>query len=116
IHPGAALQDRVDRSRTRVAVLEFARGRVPERLYAPGLRPGSYGVEATPYIQGAARLKSSALLSLGAYHAAGLRGVMVGHFFLVLLQAPVELVGEQVDRRIHVLIDRLGMNRGATHM
>src|SRR6185312_4440927 len=45
--------------------------------------------------------------------AAGLRGVMIGELFLVFLDAPIELVGHQVDGRIHVLFRGICVNRAA---
>ena len=42
-----------------------------------------------------------------------LRGVMIGELFLVFLDAPIELVGQQVDGGIHVLFRGIGMNRVA---
>jgi hypothetical protein len=37
--------------------------------------------------------------------------VVVRDFFLVLLDAPIELVGKRVNGGIHVLFDRVGVNR-----
>ena len=36
--------------------------------------------------------------------------MVIGQFFLVLAHAPVELVGQRVDRGVHVAVDRVGMN------
>src|SRR5690606_39891989 len=38
--------------------------------------------------------------------------VMIRELFLVLGDLPIELVGEVVDRGVHVAVRRLGMDRG----
>src|ERR1700704_251396 len=51
--------------------------------------------------------------ALGLTRRAGLDhvlGVMVRSLFLVFFYAPIEFVGERVDRRIHVVFGRLGVD------
>src|SRR5690606_3184203 len=38
--------------------------------------------------------------------------VMISELFLVLRGLPIELVGQIVDRGVHVAVSRLGMDRG----
>src|SRR5512145_2819985 len=46
----------------------------------------------------------------GGPAARDLRGVVVGQLFLVLAHPAVELVGQRVDRGVHVLVPRVGMD------
>ena len=39
--------------------------------------------------------------------------MVIGELFLVLLDAAVELVGERIDRGIHVLLDGVGVDGAA---
>src|SRR5512147_784588 len=52
----------------------------------------------------------------GSAEALDFLGVMVGQLFLVSLDLPVELVDEDIDRRIHVRFDRVGVDRSAAHV
>src|ERR1700739_293615 len=45
-----------------------------------------------------------------------LHGVMVCHLFLVLLDASIQLVGEQIDGGVHVLLGRVRMDRVTAHV
>src|SRR5689334_4675847 len=47
---------------------------------------------------------------------AGVRGVLVCLLFLVLEDAAVELVGQQVDRGVHVFLGGIGMDGIAAHV
>src|SRR5207244_13038677 len=58
----------------------------------------------------------SQLAALSAHYAARFRGVMISHLFLVLFQASVELVGQQIDRGVHILVDRFRMDRGTAYV
>ena len=40
---------------------------------------------------------------------------MIDRAFLALAHAPVELVRERIDRRVHVVCDRIGIDRDAAH-
>src|SRR2546427_11874152 len=51
-----------------------------------------------------------------AQRPAPLDGVVIGALFLVLLDAAIELVGEQVDRGVHVLFGRVRVDVVAAHV
>src|SRR5215469_7894109 len=52
----------------------------------------------------------------GPQRAARLRRVVVVAFFLVLLDAAIELVGEQIDSRVHVFLGGVGVYGVAAHV
>src|SRR5579863_6758052 len=59
---------------------------------------------------------SAGALNLRSRRAPPLRRVIVGALFLVLLDAAVELVGQQIDGRVHVLFGRVRVDRVAAHV
>src|SRR6185437_2854871 len=66
----------------------------------------------------AARLALSRSLEDAASGAqrAALDRVMVRHLLLVLLDASIELVGQEIDGGIHVFLGRVRMDRIAAHV
>src|SRR5262245_23583483 len=60
--------------------------------------------------------RCNALFALQLSWRAGLHGTVRTAFFLVLLDAAVELVGQQVNGRVHVLLGGVGVYRAAAHV
>src|SRR5947208_4707855 len=79
------------------------------RIGPTNIPPDSSGDPGSARYSGGARTVGSALQRLGV-------AAMIGELFLMLLHLPIELVGERIDRGVHVGIDALRVDLLAANM
>src|SRR5262245_49504119 len=91
------------------AVRQAGRGRVTGPVQCPRCeRPGASG--PGPAIMSRAGLWRVGVRGSGRTALLDVQRVVIGELFLVLLDAAVELVGQRIDGRVHVLVDGVGVH------